>query len=258
VQMMEKLMPDQNKTSSHMFDFWRERIRELYGKVRQSQATKLLPLKDLLLSSNYEKVEGSLISPHSLDRPEADGEIYMDKRLNYVFLMNYLQPQTALEIGFNWGYSASLILESRLSCSLRSIDIAHHWYTKPCGELIERIYPGRFSSIWKDSHTALREERLAGRKYDMIFVDGGHTYEVASMDIVLSLDLLSPGGLLIVDDTDAPSVRAAVLATVARDERMIELTSENIGVFEFLNIEFACYEQRYFLKRRLPEEWKRE
>ena len=243
-------MLDRNETSNQMFEFWRELTRGLHTESQTDSGHEVAPSQgELLISRNYESVEGSLISANTMESPEADGDVYMAKRLNYVFLINYLQPRTVLEIGFNWGYSASLIMESWSGCTLRSIDIAHHWYTKPCGDLIERAYPGRFSSIWKESHSALRDEQLAARKYDMIIVDGGHTYEIASMDIMLSFDLLSPGGLLVVDDTDAPSVRAAVLATVARDPRMIELTAENVGVLEFSDSKVACYEQRYFLKR---------
>jgi predicted O-methyltransferase YrrM len=238
-------MSDSNKAR----EFWRQRVREIYQEIREAQAGKLVPLKRLLEDRNYENVEGSLISPNDIDRPKFDHEIYTEKRLNYVFMINQLQPRSVLEIGFNWGYSASLIMESWTPCRLRSIDIAKHWYTIPCGELIGKIYEGRFSAIWKDSHTALREEVAACQKYDVIIVDGGHSYEIARLDIELSLELLSPGGLLIIDDTDAPSVRAAVLATVARDQTMLEMTPENLGMFEFLNTAFACYEQRYYLRR---------
>jgi len=242
-------MLDSSGPQGGVGEFWRQLMRELYQKIRENQATKLAPLKLLLAERNDEAIEGSLIAPTNIDRPEHDGDVYLEKRLNCVFMCNQIQPRNVLEIGFNWGYSASLLMESWSSCSLRSIDIAKHWYTVPAGELIEKIYQGRFSAIWKDSHTALREERLAGHKYDMVFVDGGHGHEIARLDIELSLKVLAPGGVLIVDDTDAPSVRAAVLATVARDKRMLELTPGNLGFFEFVKTDIACYEQRYYLSR---------
>ena len=108
-------------------EFWRQRIREIYQGIRETQATKLMPLKSFLAAKNYEKIEGSLISPNNIDHPERDGELYLEKRLNYVFMINQLQPRRVLEIGFNWGFSASLVMESWEPCSLRSIDIAHHW-----------------------------------------------------------------------------------------------------------------------------------
>jgi predicted O-methyltransferase YrrM len=238
-----------NARPGYVGEFWRDCVRKIYDDVREVQARKLLPLKALLSERNYEEVEGSLISPNNIDQPGLDGEIYKEKRLNYVFLINQLQPRKVLEIGFNWGYSATLVMESCSWSTLRSIDIAQHWYTVLAGELVEQLYRGRFSAVWKDSHTALRDEIAAGNRYDMIIVDGGHSYEIARLDIELSMKLLTPGGVLVVDDTDAPSVRGAVIATVARDERMVELTSENLGVFEFSNTDFPCYEQRYFMSR---------
>ena len=77
----------------------------------------------------------------------------------------------------------------------------------------------------------------------------GTHFETARLDIALSLDLLSPGGVLMVDDTDAPSVRAALLAAVVPDDGMLELTPENIGIFEFNPTSHPCYEQRYYLSR---------
>src|ERR1700683_5346867 len=124
-------MSDLNKPPNQAREFWRQHARDLYQGIRQIQASKLLPLKHLLEARNYEDVEGSLISPLNIERPEFDHEIYVEKRLNYVFLIDQLQPWRVLEIGFNWGYSASLIMESWTPCKLTSIDIAQHWYTIP-------------------------------------------------------------------------------------------------------------------------------
>jgi hypothetical protein len=143
-------------------EFWRGRIRDAYREIRSRQATTLLPLKELLRAREYRDVEGSLISPDTIDTPEKDGPLYLEKRLNYVYLLHQLRPWSVLEIGFNWGYSASLIMESFPGCLLKSIDIAHHWYTRPAGDQMAQLYPGRFSFVWLDSHDALREEQASG------------------------------------------------------------------------------------------------
>jgi predicted O-methyltransferase YrrM len=162
----------------------------------------LLPRKELLRSREYRDIEGSLISPDAIDTPEKDGPLYLEKRLNYVYLLHQLRPWSVLEIGFNWGYSASLIMESNPAGSFKSIDIAHHWYTRPAGDQMAQLYPGRFSFAWRDSHDALREEQASGREYDAIIVDGDRGYETARQHIHFSIALLKPGGLRVIDDTD--------------------------------------------------------
>ncbi len=46
-------------------------------------------------------------------------------------------------------------------------------------------------------------------KYDVIYVDGDHSYEGAKKDLELSLEVLAEGGKIIVDDLQYPSVRKA-------------------------------------------------
>lgn len=229
--------------------FWRNQTVDRYAEIRHIQADKLLPLQDLLAERNFRDIEGSLITAENLHNPGADSPIYREKRLNYVMLLNQLQCRSMMEIGFNWGYSASLLLEASPAGRLHSVDIAEHWYTPPAGDIITDIYPNRFRYTWKDSRQALLDELAAGNRYDMISVDGGHDYATATSDILLGVELLEPGGLLIVDDTDGPSVGAAVLATVAGHADMMELTAANFGLFEFGQSDIPCFEQRYFLKR---------
>ncbi|MFT7679115.1 MAG: hypothetical protein ACI8QC_003115 [Planctomycetota bacterium] len=50
----------------------------------------------------------------------------------------------------------------------------------------------------------------AGSQFDFGFVDGDHKFDSAFIDIFYMLRLIRPGGLIAVDDTWMPSVRAAV------------------------------------------------
>lgn len=65
----------------------------------------------------------------------------------------------------------------------------------------------------------LREERSqialpamvgAGERFDLAFIDGSHLFENAFTDVLYALQLVKPGGLVLVDDTWMPSVRSAV------------------------------------------------
>ena len=44
-------------------------------------------------------------------------------------------------------------------------------------------------------------ERLRGRKWNLIYVDGNHDYEVVRADLMLSLDLLVENGFIVMDDS---------------------------------------------------------
>lgn len=51
-----------------------------------------------------------------------------------------------------------------------------------------------------NSATVLPKLAASGAKFRLIFVDGDHSYEAALHDIYWSWEMLSPGGILVVDD----------------------------------------------------------
>jgi hypothetical protein len=62
-----------------------------------------------------------------------------------------------------------------------------------------------------NSHDVLTA--LSGEKFDMIFVDGLHHYKHCIKDILLSVDVLAPGGVIVVHDVfplDSPDEVSAV------------------------------------------------
>jgi predicted O-methyltransferase YrrM len=67
-------------------------------------------------------------------------------------------------------------------------------------------------------------------KFDLVYLDGGHTYDIVKNDFEVSFNLLKPGGWIIVDDMGWSEVKQA----------MMDLTSSyNI---EFLN-DIAYYKK---------------
>ena len=56
------------------------------------------------------------------------------------------------------------------------------------------------------SYLALPSLVSQGVKVDFAFIDGWHTFDFASMDFFLCDLLLSPGGVVVIDDTNFPSV----------------------------------------------------
>lgn len=43
-------------------------------------------------------------------------------------------------------------------------------------------------------------KQVADNRYDVVYIDGGHSYEVAKHDVLFYSKLVRPGGLLVVDD----------------------------------------------------------
>jgi methyltransferase family protein len=62
-----------------------------------------------------------------------------------------------------------------------------------------------------DSKSALEWLRKTPRRFRLILVDGGHSYKEAYADIVGSIPLLSPGGIMVIDDRDVPDVHRAAM-----------------------------------------------
>ncbi len=57
-------------------------------------------------------------------------------------------------------------------------------------------------------------------KYDVIYVDGDHSYEGAKKDLELSLEVLAEDGKIIVDDLQYPSVAQAFREFLQENEQL--------------------------------------
>lgn len=96
------------------------------------------------------------------------------------------QFKNILEVGFGYGFSADIWL--RTGAHVTSVDKGD-WADKPIGE--------QFTFIQGDSKEVL--PTLTG-KYDLIFIDGDHTYGGCKQDILNALPLLAKNGIILLDD----------------------------------------------------------
>eukprot|EP00614_Pseudopedinella_elastica_P002966 CAMPEP_0172610922 /NCGR_PEP_ID=MMETSP1068-20121228/30665_1 /TAXON_ID=35684 /ORGANISM="Pseudopedinella elastica, Strain CCMP716" /LENGTH=471 /DNA_ID=CAMNT_0013414753 /DNA_START=90 /DNA_END=1506 /DNA_ORIENTATION=+ len=107
------------------------------------------------------------------------------------------------EIGFNAGHSAATILSALPQVSLTSFDICSWSYgQKAHAHLVEQFGAERTQLVCGDSAQsvpAYASDRNNPR-FDAIFIDGGHLYPQALLDIRQARDAVKPGGLVIVDD----------------------------------------------------------
>jgi len=141
-----------------------------------------------IVESIGEQLEGHIFEPLDL---------YLSKRLNVIIACH--NKKKALEIGFNSGYSALLILLSNPDIQLTCVDVAWHQYTIPCYEQIKKDFGNRIQLIVGDSINIVPS---IYDKYDFVHIDGGHGTDIASSDIINTNKLLMDDAVIIMDDVD--------------------------------------------------------
>jgi predicted O-methyltransferase YrrM len=132
--------------------------------------------------------------------------------------------RTIGEIGFNAGHSSDLFLSTYPSCTVVSFDIMDHPYATIGKRYIDQQYPGRHSLIPGDSQQTVSEfyQSHPTVRFDLIFIDGGHSFPIAYSDIVHMQRLASPSTIIVVDDINYPTVARAWKACV-REGRVREI-----------------------------------
>lgn len=122
-----------------------------------------------------------------------------------IFLKNIVNNKsinTVMEIGFNAGHSAELFLSSNKNINLTSFDIGTHKYVNFGKKFIDTTYPGKHTLIIGNSlDTVPKYIKEENKKFDIIFIDGGHRYNVAKSDLFNCKELAHNKTIVILDDT---------------------------------------------------------
>ena len=121
------------------------------------------------------------------------------------FLKNIVQDEkvkNVMEIGFNAGHSSELFLQTNPNIRVTSFDIGQYNCVNVGKKFIDEKFPGRHTLIKGDSLKTVPEFTSKNDiKFDVIFIDGGHTYEVSKGDIVNCKPLAHKETMVILDDT---------------------------------------------------------
>ncbi|KAF0689881.1 Aste57867_18702 [Aphanomyces stellatus] len=105
----------------------------------------------------------------------------------------------AMQIGFNAGHSAMTLLSANSEMHLTSFDLVEHAYVSKAAAFVDAAFPGRHVLIAGDS-TVTIPAYVTDEPFDFIFVDGGHSLEVATADLANCLRLARAGTIVVMDD----------------------------------------------------------
>lgn len=151
------------------------------------------------------KIEGNI---YSKPNQTTGSDLLKEKQTNILNLFsNNMDKTQVLEIGFNAGFSALLMLMINPDIKLTCVDINMHKYTEPCFNQIKKDFDN-IEIIFESSSTALA--KLIPNKYDIVHIDGDHSESAAKNDIDNTLKIVESESILIIDDTNMPHITRLV------------------------------------------------
>lgn len=171
-----------------------------------------------LMSANYslqsigEQKLAHLLQTRIMRTSEGKVRLHSSINTNEGKLLTYFvkkfKVRTALEIGMAYGISAMFMLLAMLSNSksrniyLTSIDPYQSTQWKNLGRKnLENIGLLGHHTLHEDKSEIILPLLLKlQHKYDLIFIDGWHTFDNTLIDVYYAIRLVSVGGLIIIDD----------------------------------------------------------
>ena len=108
------------------------------------------------------------------------------------------QPEQSLEVGIAWAITTIAILTATERGKLMSVDAA--FYPNTERQVQHYKYTDRWMFVERTSQEFLPELVRDRMKFDLICIDGSHTYEDVKIDMINAMKLLKDDGVLIVDD----------------------------------------------------------
>jgi predicted O-methyltransferase YrrM len=169
-----------------------------------------MPYISSLLHLKKMKVNGNYVKVHSNIKNDEGKLLYS--------LIKETQSTQILEIGMAYGLSSLFILQS-----LKYFSIKHNKKTDYNLTSIDPFQTTQWESLGvnnlinahlNDNHTLIEEKSYIGmptllgnkKVYDLIFIDGWHTFDYTLLDLFYSFLLLKKDGYIVIDDALHPGV----------------------------------------------------
>jgi hypothetical protein len=112
------------------------------------------------------------------------------------------QAKIIIEIGFNAGHSALLMLTVNPHCIVYSYDNCANPYTKHCYRYLANKFPQRLFLIQGDSAQTLGSHfEKFGQKADFLLIDGSKDFLAANLDFFNGKQNTHKGGFILFNDT---------------------------------------------------------
>ena len=106
-----------------------------------------------------------------------------------------------LEVGFNAGHSCFTILDSNPKIkNVLIFDINSHKYTEPTFNQVKKWNKSTNFNFIKGDSTRTIPLYNVDKKFDLIHIDGGHSFQIAKQDIINCKKFATNNHLLIIDD----------------------------------------------------------
>jgi predicted O-methyltransferase YrrM len=106
-----------------------------------------------------------------------------------------------LEIGFHAGHSTEIFLNSNNYSHVTSFDINQYNTVYIGKQFIDKEFPKRHTLITGDSRETVKKYPKNKIKFDLIFIDGGHHYEIVKEDFKNCMELADSDTIIVLDDT---------------------------------------------------------
>lgn len=129
-------------------------------------------------------------------------------------LARYPKLKKIAEIGFNAGHSAECFFTHCKQLTLfTAFDINIYPYTEHAAEYFSKTYKRRFTFIRGDSliQVPKMSKKKPDLKFDLIYIDGCHTYQWVLGDIFNASKMAHRDSILWIDDIQYNSIAEAVL-----------------------------------------------
>ncbi len=104
-------------------------------------------------------------------------------------IVEIVNPKSIFQIGLNMGWSSAMWLELS-NAEVVSCDISYKDETISAAEFLENKYPNRFKYVNRLEGGKFND--AVNKKFDLVFIDGGHLFEDVISDLQLCIDLNIP------------------------------------------------------------------